>query len=94
MKLKCEIVKVEQKKNKDGNKFNTYKTVDKNGKLLDVRFTRDSRFSTDKCGTVYGEGNIDRQRQYPCVWFKSVESFEPWVEDTTDDTVYDVSDIF
>lgn len=95
MKLKCEIVKVEERKTKDGRKFTVYKTVDKNGKLLDVRFTQASGFKTDKRGTVHGEGNVDKTRQYPCVWFKSVDSFEPWTQAEAEDTTeYDVSEIF
>lgn len=95
MKLKCEIVKVEERKTQDGRKFTVYKTTDKNGKLLDVRFTQASGFKTDKRGTVTGEGNIDRTRRYPCVWFKTVDSFEPWTAPEEDDgKIYDVSEIF
>lgn len=92
MKIKCEIVKVEEKSTEDGRKFNAYKTVDSKGKLIDVRFQQVTGFRTDKRGTVYGEGNVDKTRQYPCVWFKSVDRFEPFVEEDDDET-HDVSDL-
>lgn len=95
MKIKCEIVKVEQKKTADGKKtFTVYKTVDGKGKLLDVRFTQAANFAPTGRGTIIGDGNIDRNRQYPCVWFKVVDSFTPWAEPEQDDsTPVDISEI-
>lgn len=95
MKITCEIVKVETKKTLDGKKtFTVYKTVDSKGKLIDVRFTQAANFAPTGRGTVIGEGNVDKQRQYPCVWFKSVESFEPWAEPAQEDeTPVDVSEL-
>lgn len=96
MKLRCEIVKIETKKTKDGKKtFTVYKTVNSNGKLVDVRFTQAANFAPTQRGTVIGEGNVDTGRQYPCVWFKSVESFEPWAEQVEENAEpVDVSEIF
>ena len=92
MKIKCDIVKVEEKTTKDNRKFTVYKTVDSKGKLLDVRFTQASGFKTDKRGTVYGDGNVDNTRRWPCVWFKSVDKFEPFAE-VADDEIHDISEL-
>lgn len=92
MKIKCDIVKVEEKQTADGRKFKCYKTVDSKGKLLDVRFTQASGFKTDKRGTVYGDGNIDKTRRWPCLWFKTVDRFEPFAE-VSDEEVHDVSEL-
>lgn len=94
MKIKCDIVKIEQKQTLDGKKFNVYKTTDSKGKLLDVKFTAAANFTPTGRGTVIGEGNVDKQRRYPCVWIKSVEQFEPWAEPEADnDEPVDVSEL-
>lgn len=96
MKLRVEIVKIENKKTKDGRKtFTIYKTVNSAGKLIDVRFTQAANFAPTGRGVVIGDGNVDKQRQYPCVWIKSVDSFEPWVDVADDNNEpVDVSEIF
>lgn len=78
------ITKVEEITAKNGNKFTAYKAVQKNGKLIDVRFRREvGKDAPDHpCIVVVQPGmyNIDRNRQYPCVWIKEIvdtEEFEP-----------------
>lgn len=93
MKIKCEIVKIENKKTKDGKKtFTVYKTVDgETGKLLDVKFTQAVKDVPKERGTLYGEGNQDMNRQYPCVWIKAIDKFEPWTKPETGDDYTDIS---
>jgi len=93
MKIKCEIVKIEQRKTKDGKKtFTVHKTVDEQtGKLLDVKFTQAVADVPKQRGTLYGEGNVDWNRQFPCVWVKAIDKFEPWCEPETGDEYRDIS---
>ena len=97
MKIKCEIVKVEEKTTLDGKKkFTVYKTVNSKGKYMDVRFTGNVKNAPTVRGTVIGEGNVDKERQYPCVWIKSIDSFEPWAAEpeTENEEPVDVSELF
>lgn len=93
MKIKCEIVKIEQKKTNDGKKtFTVYKTVDgQTGKLLDVKFTQAVTDVPKVRGTLYGDGNVDMNRQFPCVWVKAIDKFEPWSEPESSDEYRDIS---
>lgn len=93
MKIKCELVKIEQKKTKDGKKtFTVYKTVDgQTGKLLDVKFTQAVADVPKQRGTLYGDGNVDWNRQFPCVWVKAIDKFEPWSEPEISDEYRDIS---
>ena len=93
MKIKCEIVKIENKTTKDGKKtFTVYKTVDgETGKLLDVKFTQSVKGVPTERGTLYGEGNKDMNRLYPCVWIKAIDKFEPWTQLETGDDYADIS---
>lgn len=81
--VKIRLTKVEEITAKNGNKFLAYKAVQKNGKLIDVRFRREVKDVPDHpciITVLDGNWNIDRNRLYPCIWIKaiaSVEEFEP-----------------
>lgn len=72
-------VKVFEGKTKEGKKFDYYKLVDKNGKFIDVRFTRtvtnkpteDSIIKVDVNNISY-----DKNRLYPCYWIREIESMK------------------
>lgn len=70
-------VKVFEGKTKEGKSFNYYKIVDKNGRFVDLRFTRTvtNRPTEDSLVEVKKENiNYDKNRLYPCYWVKNIES--------------------
>lgn len=70
-------VKVFEGKTKEGKPFNYFKIVDKNGRFVDLRFTRTvtNRPTEDSLVEVKKENiNYDKNRLYPCYWVKSIES--------------------
>ena len=80
MKINVKIIEVKVVTPKTGAKFNAYKTVDKHGKTMDVKFTRDCRnVPTEPCEIVVDDSmaNVDTNRQYPCLWIKDVLEIKP-----------------
>ncbi len=80
MKIKVKIIEAKEVTTKDGRKFLAYKTVDKSGKKMDVRFTKECRNTPREACVVIvddSQANVDTARQYPCLWIKDVESIEP-----------------
>ena len=74
------VVKVTPIETKDGKKFTAYKTVGKDGKLLDLRFRRDvNNAPTEPCVIVVDElnVNVDNTRQFPVVWVSAIEEIKP-----------------
>ena len=66
----------EGEKKADGKKFNYYKTTDKQGKLVDVRFTKECRNIPTKTSMIVVKAeniNLDIKREYPCYWVKAIE---------------------
>ena len=77
--IKIKIVEVKEVTTDDGHKFNTFKTVDKSGKLMDVRFTRACKTIPESPCTIVVSpdmANVAKNRQYPCVWVKDVIRIE------------------
>lgn len=89
---------VAEKQTKDGNKkFNTYKTVTKNGRLIDVKFRKEVKNLPE--GTCFAEilvdnMNIDKTRQYPVLWVSAVEGYTSISEDHTEKNRKDIEDFF
>ena len=78
-KVRIKIVSVKEVTTEDGHKFNTFKTVDKKGKFMDVRFTRECKtLPTEPCTIVVKSdmANVAKNRQFPCVWVKEIEAIE------------------
>ena len=77
------IVEIKEIENKTtGRKFNAYKTVDKFGKKMDVRFTKTcTKIPTETCVIVVEDEmcNVDSNRQYPILWVKEVVEIKPYV---------------
>lgn len=83
------IVKVGTKS--DGKKFDYYKTSLENGKLMDVRFTKDVKNVPSKTCFIYvneKDINLDSKREYPCYWVKHIESVEE-IEYTNNDLPFE-----
>ena len=73
-------VLVYEKQTKEGKKFNTYKTVSKNGRLMDVKFRKEVKDLPEKnCFAVIAcdNMNIDSNREYPVLWVNAVENYLP-----------------
>ena len=76
---------------KDGKSFDTFKAVQKDGKLIDCKFTRDVKnLPTESCMMFVEKENINvnRSGKYPVVWVKKVEKYEE------SKTIRDNTDIF
>lgn len=64
---------------KNGNKFTAYKAVKKDGGLIDAKFTKAvGDIPDDVCEITVKDGNynIDKNREFPVLWVKEVESFK------------------
>ena len=80
MSKEIKIIEVKEI-NANGKKFLAYKTIDKNGKKMDVRFTREcSNKPTEACIITVDDNaaNVDTNRQYPVLWVKDVLSSRPF----------------
>jgi hypothetical protein len=72
-------IKVYEGTTKEGKKFNYFKAVQKNGTLIDVRFTRDVNPLPKKDCIIYVNGenvNLAKNRVYPCIWVKGIYYIE------------------
>ena len=70
---------VKEQETKEGKKFNTYKVVESNGKLVDCRFRKDVEGLPKKtCIMVVKQENInyDERREFPCYWVKAIEELK------------------
>ena len=80
METKKIKIKVQERTTSDGKKkFNTYKTVTKNGRLMEVKFRKDvTTLPTEDCYAVIGVDNmnVDKSKEYPTIWVAAVESYE------------------
>jgi len=76
MAKEIRIIEVKELQSKtDGRKFTVYKTVDKNQRKMDVKFTRDCKnIPVKPCTIVVNDAdcNVDASRQWPCLWVKNV----------------------
>ena len=83
---KIKVVEVNEITANNGNKFTAYKTVNKDGRKMDLRFTRDcvakcaDLIPTEPCfiHVPVTEANVDQTRQFPVLWVKEIASVEPF----------------
>lgn len=78
--LKEVKVKVYHKQTKDGKKFNTYRAVQKDGKLIDCKFRKDVvSLPTEDCIIVVNVNNmnISYAKEYPALWVAQIEEIKP-----------------
>lgn len=67
---------VREYETKEGKKFNAFKAVQNNGKLIDLKFTRAVKnIPEQNCiiKVLPENVNIDKTRQFPVLWCKKVE---------------------
>ncbi len=79
LELETRLIKIEKP---DGSKtsFYAYKTFLKNGKKMDLKFTKEVKNApTEDCMISVNADNmnIDRNRKYPLVWVKKIEEILP-----------------
>lgn len=89
MIYKFKVAQITEITTKSGNKFFAYKTLDKNGNFMDMKFVRDCpNTPKEKCWIFVKEENfnVDENREYPVVWVKAVEKIEP-LQATTNSAV-------
>lgn len=76
-----EIVRVKEIKY-NNTAFLAFQAVDKNGKLIDVKFCKGcANVPKEPCIIVVKSDNmnVDTRRRYPCLWVKQVEEIKPIV---------------
>lgn len=81
---------VKELETKDGKKFNAYKAVQNNGKLIDLKFRRDVKnLPEQNCIIrVLPENlNIDKTRQFPALWCKKIEEIIVPTYDTSNEVI-------
>lgn len=64
---------------KDGKKFWAYKAVKPNGKLIDIRFTKNAGTIPTKSFILEAKDenlNIDKNREYPILWCREISNIE------------------
>lgn len=67
---------VREYETKEGKKFNAFKAVQNNGKLIDLKFTRTVKNVPEQnciIKVLPENVNIDKTRQFPVLWCKKVE---------------------
>ena len=77
--IKIRVIEVKEITTKTGNKFNAYKTVDKRGKKLDLRFTKEVTLLPKKPCTIIVDDekcNVSTNREYPVLWVQEVKRIE------------------
>ena len=83
---KIKVIEVNEIIANNGNKFIAYKTVNKDGRKMDLRFTREcceknpTMIPKEPCfiHVPVNQANVDQTRQYPVLWIKEVASIEPF----------------
>lgn len=77
--IKIRVIEVKEVTTKNGNKFNAYKTVDKRGKKLDLRFTKEVTLLPKMPCTIIVDDdkcNVSTNREYPILWVQEVKRIE------------------
>lgn len=72
IELQLVVTKIEYQ----GKKFNAYKTFQKNGKKIDVKFIKEVKNAPDVDSVIVvklGNINLDKSRKYPCLWVRGIE---------------------
>ena len=88
---------VTEKKTKDGKKFNTYKTVSKNGRLIDAKFRKEVKELPEQ--TCYAHilvdnMNIDKTREFPVLWISKVEAYSTISDGATEGNRNAINEFF
>ena len=94
---KIKVIEVNDITANNGNKFTAYKTVNKDRRKMDLRFTKDcvsncSQFIPKEPCYIFvpsNMANVDQTRQYPVLWVKEVSGIEPFERTSNLDEWFD-----
>lgn len=93
--LKIKVVEVRDVETQSGNKFKAYKTVDKNGKTMDLKFRRDAKNVPQERCWIYVDAdkcNVTKNTEYPCCWVNTVNRIEPLEVKINAEDYFDAAD--
>lgn len=80
--MKIKVIEVKEMQSKDSKqKFMVYKTVDKTGKKMDLKFRKDVDVKqiTGPCTLIIEDPenvNVDTSKQFPVCWVRGFDSIE------------------
>lgn len=80
------VLFAEEKQAKEtGNKFIAYKTVNKQGRFMTVKFRKEVKNAPEKPGTYWVKTSaenvsVDTNRQYPVLWVHSIDEVAPYTK--------------
>ena len=98
METKKIKITVAERKTNDGKKsFNTYKTVTKNGRTMDVKFRQEVKIlSTENCYAIIDvdKMNVDKNREYPVLWVSEVVGYESLAEGNVERNRTQINELF
>lgn len=98
METKKIKILVQEKTTSDGKKkFNTYKAVTKNGRLIDCKFRKEVKeLPVANCYAVIciDDMNVDKNKEYPTLWVSAVQSYETIGEVAQENNKKQLEDIF
>lgn len=79
METKRIKIKVQTKKTSDGRTFKTYKTVTKNGRVIDCKFRKEVAAPNEDCYITcpVDKMNMQKNVEYPCLWVSQIDKVEP-----------------
>ena len=97
METKRVKIIVQEKKTSDGKKFNTYKAVTKNGRLVDCKFRKEVKeLPTETCYAVIGvdDMNLQKNTEYPVLWVSAVQGYDKLDEVAIENNRKAIEEIF
>ena len=90
--LHIRIIEVKEMTSKEGRKFTVYKSLTKDGKLIDTKFRKEVKdLPTGPCMLVVDSDqcNVTKNTQYPTLWIKEVKAIEPFVRESNAESYFD-----
>lgn len=97
METKKIKILVQERTTSNGKKFDTYKAVTKNGRLIDCKFRKEVKdLPTANCYAVIGidDMNIDKNKEYPTLWVSAVQGYESVGEVAQENNKKQLDEIF
>lgn len=88
IKIKVKEIEIKKGPNK-GKKFDSYRAVQKDGKLIDCRFRQEVKdLPTEDCYIVVDVDNMnyDRSREFPRLWIHAIEEIKQLTDGMNRDT--------
>ena len=90
--LHIRIIEVKEMTSKEGRKFTVYKSLTKEGKLMDTKFRKEVKdLPTEPCMLIVDSDqcNVTKNTQYPTLWIKAVKAIEPFVRESNAESYFD-----